>query len=127
MSNGQDTANAQKVSAAHTGATVDDITTVASYTDVTFDFGKQSETTNVHLEHAVSLLAYAVCDEGAEVNILGKPHKDYPNWITISGDIVVLAGVDKELFADTIRFAVVKFQVKYTSTTGTFKLGFIAK
>lgn len=129
-----DPGRAARVTAAHTAGISNDQATTSDYVDLAFqvrgldDDGNQKTITEIPVEHAVSLLIFALAStQNGLVKVLGKVHPEWSAWDEIVSETTLTAGTDTQLFADTIRHSVIKVQIKESVAGGTVKVGLCAK
>lgn len=129
MAKGIDTQRTGKIQAAYTTVTATQ-TTTASYAAVEFDFGGASNKVidELILGHAISLLVHAYSDTVTTyIKIEGKVNKDYPEWAEIVAETSLSADTDTEVFADVLRYHVIRIMVKQNSGAGDVTIGICAK
>lgn len=112
------TASGSRQQAACTSLYADTIATTASYADVTFTDGRNNEIVAIPSGFAVSLVVEAEAETQAiNIKILQRAHSS-ATWRELQAETGVATSGVTEVYADIVRAAEVKVQIKEGASSG---------
>ena len=121
------TASGARQQAASTSLYADSIPTTSSYVDVTFTDSRGDEIVNIPCGFAISLLVEGEADtQAVNVQILQRAHSSGA-WRELQAETSVATSGVTEVYADIVRAAEVKIQIKEGTSGGIGTLSLCLK